>query len=458
MSYPDLEFAPARARPRRAPEPRGAFGRWLVQSVLWAGLVVSVTVWWLDTPAQSINHRGELLIAAGRITGLVAGYLLVVQVLLRSRLWLLERWIGTETLTRWHRDFGVVLLVTVLAHSALILVGYSILDELSLLDELNVLMAEYEDMTSAVVAVCILVAVGLLAVRAIRTVLPYELWKLLHGSSYLVLLLGYGHQFANGQQLFRPGFARDFWVGLYVAMLVALVWGRVVQPLWLNLRQGFRVAEVVDEGPDIVSIYLSGRHLRDVARAGQFFRWRFLAPGVWTQAHPFSLSAAANGRWVRLTVKVVGAHTSALRYLSPGTRVWAQGPMGSFTALRRTRGKALLIAAGSGIGPIRALIEELPLGATVIYRASSPADVVLQSELDRRAETRHAEIWYVIGSRYDSAPSALLTASGMLQIVPDVPDRDVYLCGPPGFVRKAMSALRGAGVPRRQLHQTLFEF
>jgi len=232
----------------------------------------------------------------------------------------------------------------------------------------------------------------------------------------------------------------------------------VVGPLIFNLGHGFRVADVVQEGPDIVSIYLSGRRLRQTGRAGQFFRWRFLARGVWTQAHPFSLSAAANGRWLRLTVKTVGRHTEALRGLHVGVRVWAQGPMGSFTAVRRTRGRALLIAGVIGIGPIRALLEELPLGASVIYRASTADDVVLREELDRLAELRQADVWYVIGSRYDPAPRALLTASGMLQIAPDVASRDVYLCGPHGFVKQARAALRRAGVPRRQLHDTLFEF
>jgi len=379
-------------------------------------------------------------------------------VALRSRVGLLERFIGSEALGRWHRELGGALVVAILGHAALILVGYAALDDLPLLRELDVLMSEYQDMTSAVVAVGILVGIGLLAIRAVRTVMPYELWKFLHLSSYAVLLFSYGHQFANGQQLFRPGPARTYWIGLYVAVLACLAWGRVVGPLILNLGHGFRVAEVVPEGPDIVSIYLSGRRLRQTGRAGQFFRWRFLARGVWTQAHPFSLSAAANGRWLRLTVKTVGRHTEALRGLPPGVRVWAQGPMGSFTAVRRTRGRALLIAGGIGIGPIRALLEELPLGASVIYRASTADDVVLRDELDRLAEQRQADVWYVIGSRYDPAPRALLTASGMLQIAPDVASRDVYLCGPHGFVKEARAALRRAGVPRRQLHDTLFEF
>jgi ferredoxin-NADP reductase len=215
---------------------------------------------------------------------------------------------------------------------------------------------------------------------------------------------------------------------------------------------------VVDEGPDVVSIYLSGHQLHDAARAGQFYRWRFLTGGLWLQAHPFSLSAATNPQWVRLTVKAVGTHTERLRRLRPGVRVWAQGPMGSFTASHRTQPRALLVAAGIGIAPIRALLEELPLRTVVIYRARTVADVVLREELDRLAEQRNATIWYVLGRRDEPAPRALLTGPGMLQLVPDVKRRDVYVCGPPGFVEATRAALRQAGVRRRQIHDAIFEF
>lgn len=449
--------APAGLAGRRAPQRRSGAGRRLLVGALWAGLLLSVALWWRDTPAASLSNRAELLVAAGQITGLIAGYLLLAQILLMSRLGLLERLAGTELLTRWHRDVGTLLTAAVLAHVATIVLGYSLMDNLGLVAELRVLMSEYEDMTSAVVAAAVLVAVAAMATRWIRNALRYEVWKALHLLSYLALLLGFGHQFANGAQLFQPGVARDFWAGLYLAVLACLAWGRVVAPLVLNLRHGLRVASVVPEGPEIVSIYLAGRGLDRVGHAGQFFRWRFLAPGYLWQAHPFSLSASPNGHWLRLTVKVVGAHTAALRDLPVGTRIWAQGPYGGFTALRRTRSRALLIAGGSGIAPIRALLEELPRGAAVIYRVSHARDVVLRAELDRLAESRDAEVYYVIGSRDDPAPRAMMTGAGLRQIVPDVARRDVYLCGPPGMVEGAVRALRAAGVPRRQIHQTTFE-
>ncbi|MFC4021124.1 ferric reductase-like transmembrane domain-containing protein [Micromonospora sp. GCM10011542] len=449
---------PAAPVPPQIPARRGPGGRRLLAVLLAVGLLASVLPWWLDTPAGSLRSTASTITAAGRITGLVAGYLLLVQVLMMSRLPVLERWIGGEQLARWHRDVGATLLVAVLAHMSLILVGYAGLHRHSVLAEVGTLLSRYEDMVSAFIATGIMVLVGCTSVRAIRRALPYEVWHVLHLSSYLVLLLGFGHQFSNGAQLFKPGPVRTFWIALYLLVVAALLWGRVLAPLILNLRHRLRVADVVAESPDTISIYLTGDRLdRLPLLGGQYFRWRFLTPGCWWQSHPFSVSAAANGRWLRLTVKVVGAHTADLRDLDPGTRVWAEGPSGTFTAAHRVRDRALLIAGGSGITPIRAMLEELPPGAALIYRARTPADVLLSRELDWLAQARDTAVWYVIGSRDDPGPRQVMSPDGLRELVPDVARRDVYLCGPPGLVEQSVRVLRRAGVPRRQIHLATFE-
>ena len=233
----------------------------------------------------------------------------------------------------------------------------------------------------------------------------------------------------------------------------------MLAPLALNLRHRLVVTEVVPEAPDMVSIYIGGRRLPELrARAGQYFRWRFLTRGCWWQAHPFSLSAAPNGQWLRLTVKVVGDHTANLARLRPGVRVFAEGPSGVFTADRRRRYRALLIAGGSGIAPIRALLEDLPDGTVVIYRARSEDELVFREELEWLAAERGARVWFVLGNRDDPWPKRVFTQRGMRELVPDVRRRDVYLCGPEGMVSTSVRALRRLRVPRRQIHLDPFEF
>lgn len=449
-------LGPADARPRA----RGRSGRNLLVLTFWLGLAAGLWLWWRDTPAGSIDGAATALAEAGRITGMIGGYALLVQILLMSRVGWLERRVGATELLGWHRDLGAVLVIMVLAHAVLLLLGYASTNQTSLAAETWSVLTTYEDMVSAFVATGILVGVGLLCIRSVRAIMPYELWYYLHLTTYAVLLFSYGHQFAVGRDVADPSVGRVYWAGLYVFVVAALGWGRVVKPLAFNLRHRLRVAEVVHEGgQDMFSIYVRGRRLDEIeVRAGQFFRWRFLTRGCWWQAHPFSLSAAPNGAWLRLTIKAVGNHTEQLQWLEPGVRVFAEGPAGIFTADRRTRLRALLIAGGSGIAPIRALLEDLPRGTVVVYRASSPDDLIFREELDWLAEARDAEVYYVVGARDDPGPRWVMTPKGLRSLVPDIARRDVYLCGPQGLVSTATNALRRLRIPRRQIHLDPFEF
>jgi ferredoxin-NADP reductase len=208
-----------------------------------------------------------------------------------------------------------------------------------------------------------------------------------------------------------------------------------------------------------VSVYVSGRNLERLrAEAGQFFRWHFLTSDRWWMAHPFSLSAAPNPRFLRLTAKGIGDHSTDLRDLAPGTRVVAEGPYGGFTSKRRTGDKVLMIAGGVGITPLRALLEELAAGGTdvvLLYRVSAERDIIFRAELDELAARSGAVVRYLIGRR-DKQPWPL-SRSRLRSHVPDVRERDVYLCGPSGMLTSTIKTLRSLGVPRSQIHTERFE-
>jgi predicted ferric reductase len=443
----------------RPPAEAVSGNRLLTILLFFSGLATSVSLWLFDTQAGAINSTPTAMLAAGRITGLIGGYLLFIQLLMMSRVSWLEEWVGARDLLRWHRWLGTTLVVSVLAHIVFITYGYALTAKSGVVDQAWTIATTFPDMLKAVAATVILVVISLISIRAARNKLPYELWHLIHLTGYLVLLLGYGHQVANGADL-SGKFASVFWPALTALVISALVWGRLIEPLWLNLRHRFEVAEVVAEGAtNTFSIYIDGKNLQKLpAQAGQFMRWRFLTRNGWWQSHPFSLSAAPNSEWLRLTVTAVGGHTQRLGLMKPGTPIWAEGPFGVFTAQRRTRRRALLIAGGSGIAPIRALLEDMPPDTIVIYRASRPDELVFRGELEELAERRDAWVRYIVGSRNDPGPRRLFTPSGLLGLVPDVSRRDVYLCGPPGLVEAAVDTLRELDVPDSQLHLDPFEF
>jgi predicted ferric reductase len=437
----------------------GNVGRWVLVPLFWVGLLFSVGTVFFNTPVTTLTNAGAVLTALGRATGMAGGYLLLMQILLKSRVAWLEMSISTRRLLRWHRRMGPYLLVVLIAHMVLITVGLAQTDGRSIAQQTVTLLTTWEDMVTAFVAIGVLSVVAMLGIRAIRRWMPYELWRLLHSAGYLVLLLAYGHQFANGIELQNGGPIWWYWSGLYAFVVAGLIWGRVVEPLWLNMRYRLRVTAVVPESRDSFSVYIGGRRLEDLdGKPGQFYRWRFLGRKLWWQSHPFSLSAAPNRKGVRLTVKAVGDFTRALGSLRPGTRVIAEGPYGDFTADKQVSPGVLLIAAGSGIAPIRALAEDMPPGTILIYRVSSADELVFRKELDALTRQRGIRIQVVIGSRRDPGPRRLASPAGLLELVPDIGHRDVYLCGPEGLISTMVDALDELGVPPAQIHLDPFEF
>ena len=154
---------------------------------------------------------------------------------------------------------------------------------------------------------------------------------------------------------------------------------------------------------------------------------------------------------LRLTAKAVGDFTRDLRTLPVGAGVVAEGPYGVFTSDARTREKTLLIAGGIGITPVRALLDELEGDVVVLYRVLKRSDVIFDEEL-ARASVRVD----VVAGDHDGEGRDLLSPEHLLELVPDIAERDVFVSGPPAMVNAIEKNVRSAGVPRRHVHSERF--
>jgi ferredoxin-NADP reductase len=450
-----LEQAKTSVRPP-GPPGRPKVRRRILTTLIWLGLAITLSFWWHQTPGSAAMGTPALLTAAGRLAGLIGGYLLLVQVFLMSRLPPVDHALSGARKSSWHRSLGAYVIGIITLHIVLVTLGYAATAKVGVWREAWTLLTTNQDMISALVAFGIMVVLAAIAIRAIRTRLPYGVWHGLHSCTYLVLLFVYGHQFADGQQFVLSHGAAVFWAGLYFLVIAAVVYGRLIAPLILNLRHDLRIDAVVSETPDVTSVYLTGKRLdRFPAIAGQYVRWRFLTPGDWWRSHPFSLSAAPNGGYLRITVKAAGDFSARLQTLVPGTRVLAEAPTGEFTADHRVRAAAVLIAAGSGIAPIRAIMETLPTGSIVLFRARTADDFTFSAEIDKLAASRKMKVHFLAGHRTEH--TALTEPEGLRKIVPDIAARDVYVCGPLGFATEVHRALLEARVPHRQIHLDAFE-
>lgn len=401
---------------------------------------------------------GGLATWGGRMTGLLAQVLVLALVLLAARVPWLERAVGQDRLLRWHRWIAPTALVALVAHPLLLALGYSS----GVRGWWGSLMALGGSTLDAVTGAALFLVAATASVHVVRRRLPYEGWHLLHVTTYAAVLLAFAHQLSAGSTVLHGSLVRGWWTLQLVLVLSVAALFRIGLPLWRSARHDLRVVEVRRDSADVLTVTVSGRNTDQLgAVGGQFLVWRFLDATHWWRAHPFSLSAApADGR-LRLTARMLGDGTRAMTGLRAGTRVLVEGPYGVLTADSRTRQRVLLIGAGLGIAPIRALLEDLPtdLDTVLVHRAADRSDAVLYEEVTALAVDRpRTRVHLVTGPRGRAEdPHRPLGARHLRALAPDITARDVFVCGPPGLSSDLRRTLRELGVPAGQVHFESFE-
>ncbi len=439
-----------------------------VGAATWASVLVVLALWLLNGGVQGL--RTEPLTGIGRLTGLIAADLLLIQVVLMARVPMIERAYGQDELVRRHRLVGFTSFNLMIAHIVLIILGYAAGTDVGIVGTAVDLVLNYPGMLLALVGAVLLLMVVVTSIRMARARLRYESWHLLHLYAYLGVGVSIPHEIWTGADFIASPAAQIYWWSLYAAAAGAVIVYRIIRPAWRSWRHKLVVERVVPEAPGVLSVHLRGRGLHRLPiRAGQFFTWRFRDGPGWTRANPFSLSAAPARNRLRITIKDLGDGSGRMAALQPGTRVLIEGPYGRLTGDVRTQAKITMFASGIGITPIRALLEELDYErdeVTLIYRVRDESEIVFQGEIDYLASHRGVRVFYVFGSRASGDKPSWLPESAvglgdreaLLQLVPDVADQDVYICGASAWMDAARDAALAAGVPAAQIHLERFSW
>jgi predicted ferric reductase len=435
---------------------------------LWLALLL-VTSWWLAGGGlQDLGGWASGLTSVGRLTGLVASVLLLAQVVLMARVPLLERAFGQDGLAHQHRLVGFTSFDLMVVHVVLSTWGYAVGDLGQVPRTFWDLTVTYPGMLLALGGALALVMVVVTSIKAARRKLRYESWHLIHLYAYLGVGLALPHQLWTGTDFTSsPGRTVFWWTAWAIAAGAVLVW-RVFLPLWRSALHDLRVTSVVPEATGVWSVYVTGRRLHRLrAEAGQFLAWRFLGRPGWTRANPYSLSAAPDGRSLRITVAETGDGSGSVTTLTPGTRVLVEGPYGRLTDRARTRGLVAYFGAGVGITPLRALAEGATYawGDAILFQRFGD-EPLFRRELDVLARERGLQVVELPGRRraegswLGTSPDVdgLDDAVVLRHWLPDLTARDVFVCGPPAWTDSLVDALLAAGLPEDQLHLENFSW
>ena len=193
-------------------------------------------------------------------------------------------------------------------------------------------------------------------------------------------------------------------------------------------------------------------------RAGQFITLELpVKGGPIYRTYTISSSPTSNV-YLSITVKAQPDSEGSrwlVENLVPGMRLNVKGPGGVFHLPRQPNGKYLFISAGSGVTPMMSMATFLwergeEPDISFVQCANRPSDLIFRKRLEYMAgrvrglrlhfvaaEEDPYEVWTGYRGHFNQLMLGLMT--------PDYLDRDVYCCGPEGFMQSVRDMLHSLG-------------
>lgn len=187
--------------------------------------------------------------------------------------------------------------------------------------------------------------------------------------------------------------------------------------------------------------------------AGQHLDVRLTAPDGYRAQRSYSIANAVNGNAVELTVQIVPdgeVSTYLVDVVQVGDELEVRGPVGGYFVWRPSQTPLLLVAGGSGVVPLRAMLqarcaEDVRPAVHLLYAAREPEAVLYKAELATPMEgvdiafvySRVTPPGWPIPPRRVNRDDVTVDGFG--------PGADVFVCGPTAFVETVADLLLAAG-------------
>jgi predicted ferric reductase len=442
---------------------RGGAVRRRIAPLAWTLLVLAtlaVPVWALWQAPEGA-HRG-----VARVTSLVAALgaasLMVLTFVLPSRFRPLTGYLGVERLLRNHRALAIAAVALVLVHVGAVLLrpenGLGVLD----------LRTAPPRVWAASVATLALLGLVALGLSRRRRRPRYEGWRLGHVVLANVALLATALHVLWLQDLTRFAEARYWFVGLAVAMLLAVAHRWIWRPL-RSRRNRYLVEEVRRASPTAVTLVLRASGHRGVPfRPGQFAWLKIGTSPFVFEEHPFTIASdATEPARKEFTIKGIGDFSELVAGLSPGRTVFLDGPHGSFTLDGLKSDRFVLVAGGVGITPMLSMLRTLaargdPRPVLLVVAGRTADDLLHRADgehFEDHLDLRLVEILEEPPDDWDGHVGRLTRETFEVAL----PRRrrkekvDYFICGPGPMVAAATRIVSDRGVPSRRIHTELFD-
>jgi len=398
--------------------------------------------------------REKALVDLGRGAALTGFTLVVLQVVLAGRFRSLDAPFGLDSLMQFHKAMAILAGGLLLVHPILISLGVGNFSLLSSNTPWPVDLGK--------VALGFVLAMIVFSMIFEQMGVDYNVWRFLHKSIVVVVILGFIHSTQVGEDLEAKGPLLVPWWVLFLLAAGIFTYRNAYVPI--RGRRRFRVSDVRQETHDTYSVRLEPSDGRPLPRnPGQFMFLRLVRPGRKSETHPFTIAASPlEPGIVEATIKKSGNFTDTIDQTRAGDIGRIEGPFGRFSLVHHEVSHFLFIAGGVGITPIMSMLRYLKetgddRPAVLIYGNKTAQDIIFASELEQMPD--HVRVTHVL-SRPDAGWTGFTGHITRAVIEESAGEHlrtcHVFLCGPVAMMNAVLHELREAGVDRRRIHYERF--
>jgi len=397
------------------------------------------------------------MIAVGKALGTLSLTMLVAQLMFSSRIRILETGIGLDTLMVWHRWNAKFLTLLVFLHPPL--VHYGPLMQLGL-EMPAIIQAMQPGHYMGVLALTLILLTVFVSIYSERMRIPYHWWRALHYGVYAIILFGFMHGMMVSSNIASRNWVFWWWLILAFTITALTIYRFLFRPS--RAYKEYRVVRVVQETPDVRSIYLKTNSTPMVYAPGQFAFVRFFSRGLSKEEHHFTLSASPTSNEISFTVKELGDYTGQLDLLREGDKALVDGPYGVFSN-QGEHGPFVFIAGGVGITPIMSMLRAMAKTsfrekATLIYGSRTKSEVVFYEELTEFAKKfeNFTLIMVYSAEEVTGAYHGFITQEILQKEITTPTEQSYFLCGPKPMTRGIVKQLKTLNVPPSKIRTEVF--
>ena len=392
------------------------------------------------------------LLRSGQVVGMVAGLLMLLQIIMGARLKCLDRIFGLNNLFKFHRITGIFIACLIFIHPILVLIPE---DRFTIPLQLRY----WPEFVGLFLVLMVITAVVLSHWRSWFN-LPFHRWWPIHRIAAILIIAAFWFHVLFVSSTFEQKLPKIFAYCAIGLSALLFLWIRT-RPL-INRRKTLIVSAVEEAGEDAVRLKIVSKTKNIPAYTpGQFCFITFLSSHISKEEHPFSIaSSPTKTSFLEFIVRTTGDWTRNFNNLRPGDRIFMHGPFGLFSHLRfPTRKEIIMIAGGIGITPMLSMLRHMAdhndqRKITLIWSNKTQKHVILPREFQNlHVRLNGLRIFHVLTRDPEyTGEQGRLDEQKLKRLISDCNiSSAIFVCGPDQMMKEVRNSLLSLGFPNHMI-------